>query len=1661
MNPILANSSLQPNAAQQDDYMLITIRKDRDIREERCVSLTQVAQFNQSSMFQLFGVPPLILQQGDARNLNCADLVHVLGTLCLKTPAAWYSLVTFILKTGIDLVTLAALDHSTLLSEAVSLDVLMELFYSTGILHLSGKAYYCAEHLLTLGPYSIFGSGNILLAVKRKRETYEDLTAPSSVLQGVRLVAASVVRRRIAKLVLPPFYVEAKLQSDQTQASVPITKRCREFGIITRVTPTSFSVTTTSYIYTHVSWDLLPCNINQDNARAETSSILLHGVLLTIEILAAHEPSSQQRVITSVRLYPTYLSEFVELLSIETCLPSSGASTHSKKTDEQLLSNTQSSAFTSHAGSTKTDRIEPPKALKDIFWAAVSLRVTVAGYSFMVLGIGRLSRLLYEVLIQIGQPLYCLWTVSDLCTMDLHASNGSHALRTFWSVRTSSLLYTGLLIVDLQLPIRFYGKVNKSASSASTSVLELTTNGREHQLFNISAAQYKSLIGFINRTATISLALDAVSTSTLWFDVDAAQFPSAHSPVGDGCPSNTAAEPLVLCSRPFAGIYSCLSRSSTVSCQSCSSIEEHEMLLRIEEVSCSLCGGLTNWAAVVCAHVVHFTAPLPFEVIWHANAPLVFLSSNTISAAVLDADHSAVARQRVTKAMFSRGINKDNSSTPCVFIHVNTLMCAILRYISLPEQADSSLTADPIGFPILEEGDFLVGQCTCAELFFNGESICLTEIEVTYLRREGTGFISLNTNAMPLLRSEQLSTKTILPTISSVPDLLVDAADPSANPFLVSNGINLSTPKYYSDQDPESLFDPPFLEELTDSLPPSGSACLAQQSYPSAPQLQTSVEQMPIDRHRRVDSTLLFPLTNSNSNSMLLFPTIDATAPVLTNPFINSSTVSTPKRTFFPIITNITDLSELSSDVRTHSYLNMQTASDTPRTTCVSFHDENHSVTGSLHESVDLLSTLDCSRHLLFSQDINSQESESLRSVVGYVRYHFPNFNLAVISFEDPLRTDGWVHSLAVWMVPAAMQNSRIYYKKVPSTQNKQGKHVHDDTPETKRPFFARARVHCTVAPFNGTSTVYIVLSIRFLDYYNPCDGLLIAKDSCNKPKKGRKQIGEGSTAPSRVIHASVYWQESTKGSDTHTSFGFVRLCNGYERHFSINTPTNYLGHLVTITLSSHNKTHRNTCELRESLLRPPIQQHWLIGRLVLLLRGKECDQVGQHVLDLMNGSFRTKITSTTFDVSGKLSKMTLVMGFIITESHQNTHVDCSFFRLVLPKLVADRLEIGMLLRYTLKEGAYHKVMDISDSLYSSPCDLLNYILEKDKDSRERPYEVNVLPDGVRVYVTDQPAPAEMLEGNSRRLSCWATDNISFASDIFKGTYRHIESRNCRGLEPEESFFVRYGRYLSSSRATLIYLPRPALDVQPSLFLQSEVYFYMVHFVYNEQKSGVSAEANSLTKNATREKMIGPKNGRIYPIKLSGMGYNSVIHMFIPDSAHLVISPTDAIVYLLQCIVPSDKFSSKASDHTGAYIVPAITLLMFHSRLLVYARQILKMDNLSKAQKWARSIMHSVTTGSIPIVASEFCLSLKFTRELLMNGAEDLRLESTEKPISLTDSSIPLTLIRRLAKPCFWCYVVQTISVRNPPAHVIEAPGMHVSASPEAKSTYPCDSLEF
>lgn len=84
----------------------------------------------------------------------------------------------------------------------------------------------------------------------------------------------------------------------------------------------------------------------------------------------------------------------------------------------------------------------------------------------------------------------------------------------------------------------------------------------------------------------------------------------------------------------------------------------------------------------------------------------------------------------------------------------------------------------------------------------------------------------------------------------------------------------------------------------------------------------------------------------------------------------------------------------------------------------------------------------------------------------------------------------------------------------------------------------------------------------------------------------------------------------------------------------------------------------------------------------------------------------------------------------------------------------------------------------------------------------------------------------------------------------------------------------------------------------------------------------------------------------------------------------------------------------------GPYIVPTIALLMLHSRLFVYARQILKVEEFSSAQRWARSIMNGVTTGSIPVVASDARLSLKFTRELFMNGVDALQLETIESPAS-------------------------------------------------------------
>lgn len=68
--------------------------------------------------------------------------------------------------------------------------------------------------------------------------------------------------------------------------------------------------------------------------------------------------------------------------------------------------------------------------------------------------------------------------------------------------------------------------------------------------------------------------------------------------------------------------------------------------------------------------------------------------------------------------------------------------------------------------------------------------------------------------------------------------------------------------------------------------------------------------------------------------------------------------------------------------------------------------------------------------------------------------------------------------------------------------------------------------------------------------------------------------------------------------------------------------------------------------------------------------------------------------------------------------------------------------------------------------------------------------------------------------GNSMKLSCWAVDNICLQLDLFFSCYKTIQQRNCSGIQADGLFFNRYGKVLVNGFESLVYVPRPTLNIQ-------------------------------------------------------------------------------------------------------------------------------------------------------------------------------------------------------------------------------------------------------
>ncbi|KAH0575266.1 hypothetical protein SS50377_22893 [Spironucleus salmonicida] len=255
-------------------------------------------------------------------------------------------------------------------------------------------------------------------------------------------------------------------------------------------------------------------------------------------------------------------------------------------------------------------------------------------------------------------------------------------------------------------------------------------------------------------------------------------------------------------------------------------------------------------------------------------------------------------------------------------------------------------------------------------------------------------------------------------------------------------------------------------------------------------------------------------------------------------------------------------------------------------------------------------------RHLLALPRPEAIHRSSPRQACGFVRLHFPSFGVLLVSFQT-----GEIAETAI-------------------ATNQFG------------PLRTRQNAQFTVTA-NGA--------------FNVASDLVFSAFS-EDPQAGQQ-----------AVSAVVYWQEIDPKKDQASSFGFVRLATGFERHFFFKSRENILGHLVRLT-QVRNRLHPSSCELVEVLRGPPVSD-WLSGEIV------QCfSNVNEQ---LLNRSFRPQNTQIPASYG-------TTCGFIAPDRQLDTVVDLCFFR--LPNC-ENLLQQGARVFFTLKAQALHKVIDMQETV--------------------------------------------------------------------------------------------------------------------------------------------------------------------------------------------------------------------------------------------------------------------------------------------------------------------------------------------------------------------------
>ncbi|CAL5990997.1 Conserved_hypothetical protein [Hexamita inflata] len=590
-----------------------------------------------------------------------------------------------------------------------------------------------------------------------------------------------------------------------------------------------------------------------------------------------------------------------------------------------------------------------------------------------------------------------------------------------------------------------------------------------------------------------------------------------------------------------------------------------------------------------------------------------------------------------------------------------------------------------------------------------------------------------------------------------------------------------------------------------------------------------------------------------------------------------------------------------------------------------------------------------------------------LTDITGYVRYHFPSYNVAIVAFCDPFHKQGsWNHSLAVWYLPDEFKNLKL--RRDPKTKN-----VSLSKGDGESIFIARALVKCNIKPMEANSGIYIVEQATLIDYQDPCE-------------KFKMHYAQKTDT---TIEGSVYWQEIQKKGQA--SYGFVRLASGHERHFYLKQNQNVLGHLVKLLLFNDDPVnHPNSCQLIQSILPPPDRHRWLFGRIIGIYQEPTTEL-------LLKQSFRTQMPQKNNDAC-------IVNGMILTEPMQGTHVDLCFFRVVVPKLLFEQLKVGLSVYFTLKELALHKVVDQTDSVYQTPVELVNMVsdlstLNQAPDTNKSQIQ-NILQKMQQTFFTQNDADI----GNSRKLSCWAVDNICLQTDTFQGHFKSIPQRKCSGLQTEQMFFEKYGKVLLNGSESLVYVPRPTLNIFPPIFKELERFFFHIHFVFAEQKNGFVPEANQI-KKIEQDVSSRRIQGRVHLI-----GQRSPLYLFQPNNDNIKkLSDTQKIIECLQ---------DSLTPETNCYVIKPSAFYWLTNEILNRIQQ--------KNQPIAalRQIFDKLIKGELGVYTKKVSIALVSDGEFERNAELKQVLTQQQNYYTNVDD-------QGNKKMLFWCRQVEELCFRG------------------------------